>query len=626
MRPVKFLSVAYEHFMAFRERAAVPLVDVGLVVVRGENRVSGSADSNGAGKSALVTDGPAWVLFGETLRGVRADAVACRHTRAPAVGELRLRLGDEEVEIRRTARPSTLRVSNQHPDLGIKELDAAIASMLGFGLRTFRNAVVFGQGAFDRFAQAEQADQLRMLDEIQGLDLRAARERAKAWADGAREQCAALVLEQRGREDAAAEAARQLEELAGIEAAFGRDKLSRTQAARLAVEKARTDGVAAARALEEVRLARRRLSAARSALANREAAQRVAEVAEQAQREAVRGQGLAAAALAELRRRVSDLVKRAKCPTCRATFDAAALKLVRAAFAPEVEAAEAAEARAVAAEAAARDALTAAQGVVAALPSATATEVGQLEERASAAALQRAERDVTAARDAAEGAEMNVARVAGEVWSGADLKAGIEARRAAAVLARDEVGPRVRRAETTVVVAEYWLEAFGDRGIRSLLFDSVAGFLNDRLAHHLSLLAAGEVSVAVSALTALKGGGARERVSVATDWAWGGAGRGSGSAGQDRRVDLALFAALQDLAESRSARPFPLKVWDEPGDALDAKGQELFARWVEREAAARGSGFLITHSQALAESVRAQRTWTVVMDRGGARVELGPGL
>ena len=101
---------------------------------------------------------------------------------------------------------------------------------------------------------------------------------------------------------------------------------------------------------------------------------------------------------------------------------------------------------------------------------------------------------------------------------------------------------------------------------------------------------------------------------------WGGAAAGSGSHGQDRRVDLALFAALQDLAESRSARPFPFRVWDEPGDALDSTGRELFARWVQAEARARGTGFLVTHAPELAESVRADRTWTVVLEKDGATV------
>ena len=173
-----------------------------------------------------------------------------------------------------------------------------------------------------------------------------------------------------------------------------------------------------------------------------------------------------------------------------------------------------------------------------------------------------------------------------------------------------------------VALAEYWVEAFGDRGIRSMLVDGVADFINERLAAHLEQLACGEATVRMSAQTELKKGGARERISFATEWAWGGAGPSDGSGGQDRRRDLAVFAAVQDLAESRSARPFPLKVWDEPGDNLDARGQELFLRWVETEARRRGTGLLITHSEGIASQADPDCVWTIVLDRGGARVEV----
>ena len=84
-----------------------------------------------------------------------------------------------------------------------------------------------------------------------------------------------------------------------------------------------------------------------------------------------------------------------------------------------------------------------------------------------------------------------------------------------------------------------------------------------------------------------------------------------------------VFAAVQDLAESRSARPFPLKVWDEPGDNLDARGKEMFLRWVESEARARGTGLLITHDEAIASQADPDAVWTVILERDGARVELG---
>jgi len=61
-----------------------------------------------------------------------------------------------------------------------------IDGLLGFGSRTFKNAVMFGQGTFERFATAGQTDQLRMLDEIHSLHLGNALVKAKEWRERAR--------------------------------------------------------------------------------------------------------------------------------------------------------------------------------------------------------------------------------------------------------------------------------------------------------------------------------------------------------------------------------------------------------------------------------------------------------
>jgi len=619
---VRLLSASYEHFLGFRDKVELPLCDLGLVMVRGENRHSAATDSNGSGKTALIVDGPAWVLFGETLRGLRADAVACRFTKERAVGTLLMEVGGERVSIIRTTRPSTLTVSSQSPDLSIKEQQAAIDSMLGWGFRTYRNAVVFGQGNFDRFAQADQADQLRMLDEIQGMDLRAARERAKAWADAATAKLDEAASNVRQCRAIGEEVARQLEEMERQRVAFTASKAQRVAEAERLVQHAATNLADARLKVAAVESARARLPALQAALT----AMTILEDTVNAARQVVRGaemENRAAQALAMTGERdLAALLGHGTCPTCRSKFDPTVTKRVQAAFAPDIATAKRIAAKASVELTRAQADVAAAEKALRGASSVSATQVGQVQAAASERADADAKRAVQLAEDLAKEADQSVAVARAETWTGASAVEAAHARGVAAQASVVDLEAQVRRAEVTIVVAEYWLEAFGDRGIRSLIFDSVAGFLNDRLAYHLSALAAGEVSVAVSALPVLKGGGALARVSVSADWSGVDAGKGTGSAGQDRRVDLALFAALQDLAEARSGRPFPLQVWDEPGDALDAKGQELFARWVEREARARGTGFLITHSQALVDAVQPDRTWVVVMERDGAHLEM----
>src|SRR3990167_11164767 len=84
---MKFKTLTVENFLSFRKPQTVPLADLGLVLVRGDNRVSGAASSNGSGKTAIF-DALCFALFGLTTRGLKADDVACRFTDGPCRGEL----------------------------------------------------------------------------------------------------------------------------------------------------------------------------------------------------------------------------------------------------------------------------------------------------------------------------------------------------------------------------------------------------------------------------------------------------------------------------------------------------------------------------------------------------------
>lgn len=93
---MKLLSLQFEHFMCFRKRQHLQLQDVGLVLIQGSNRISGAADSNGAGKSAVI-DAISYALFGQTIRGLRGDDVACRFTKEKCEVLLDLQVNGKKV-------------------------------------------------------------------------------------------------------------------------------------------------------------------------------------------------------------------------------------------------------------------------------------------------------------------------------------------------------------------------------------------------------------------------------------------------------------------------------------------------------------------------------------------------
>jgi DNA repair exonuclease SbcCD ATPase subunit len=628
-------KLVVEQFGPFRERAELRLDNQGLVLVRARNEVSAAADSNGSGKTSLL-HAVCWGLFGEDLAGRRADAVACRFTEGTCLVRLEMTDALGEWGVQRTRRPAALTIYGvpgvvENEDMA--SVQEKVAQRLGFGLRTFKNAVVFGQGAFDRFAGASQDEQMRMLDEIQGVDFRNALKRAQAWRKDLTDRRAA-------------------EWQAGNEAAARAEGLRRTVAT---LTSARNDHGAQVRArvvnLEaDLDVAARRRSAAEAEIvvatvtAGKAKALRAEVDAEQAAALPVaqleRASALAAAAdsdatdkLEDLESRLAELLDGGACPTCRQPVQSRR-KAIQKLFEPELKelgrAADAASKGAASARDQYEKAAAALQGrrqkVLRLVPASEQQNVsrylarlehesGAAQDQARRAAVSAAEGDVSRTKT-----DIDVARAT--PWSG---QAGLDAAERELCLLTAAEGRRagtIEKLDAAVRMADYCVEALGDRGVRSLLVDGVADFVNERVARHLEVLAAGEATTRMSATTDLKKGGARERISFKTEWAWGGVGPDDGSGGQDRREDLAVFAAMQDLAESRSARPFPLKAFDEPFDALDSRGKELAAAWVRGVARERGTALLVTHSEELAALAEPDVVWTVVMRKDGATVEV----
>ena len=87
---LKPIDLTLENFGSFGPPQTIPLADLGLVLIEGENRKSKSAGSNGSGKSTIL-EGFGWVLFGKTTKGVLADKVINRRAGKNCCGMVRLR-------------------------------------------------------------------------------------------------------------------------------------------------------------------------------------------------------------------------------------------------------------------------------------------------------------------------------------------------------------------------------------------------------------------------------------------------------------------------------------------------------------------------------------------------------
>lgn len=119
---------------------------------------------------------------------------------------------------------------------------------------------------------------------------------------------------------------------------------------------------------------------------------------------------------------------------------------------------------------------------------------------------------------------------------------------------------------------EFWGEAFGNGGIKSLLFDSVLPILNKKANEYASILVGEPIDLEFDTESVLKSGAIRDKfdVRVKTD---GGEGYHLCSGGQRSRINFAVALALQSLQASRGSRA-NLFICDEPFESVDSGGQD----------------------------------------------------
>lgn len=605
-------TVRLQHFMSYRAPTVIPIGEVGpgLVLVQGQNLLSTSADSNGAGKTALV-QAIAWGLFGETLDGQRHDAVANRHTAETCRVEITGESDGVPFTIERCRRPGRIRVTRGADTWHGEDAARAIETIIGFGIQTFRAGAVFAQAAFHRFITADHAEKVRIFDEINAVDFRAAEQAAgaalRALAQETEQVMARLETCRVRLADAEAHRAR----LEALRASFAEQRARRCE--QLRAERAAC-AAQRARYAECVAL-RDRLRAERAAHAAG-AQQAAALDADRAQLLIQCGvaQGTLNRITAEqtaLRARHAELAKAGVCPTCSqpyARLPERVTDLLREQTTQRRDAEQTlARLRAALRE---RETARAALGYDAAAHQACESALARVE--GELALLDPRELD---RRDQFLAAELAAAER--EAWSGeADL-----ARLATEIAAHRAERDRLTARRATLRMRErgvtYWREAFGTRGIRLQRIEELGPFLTSRVRHHLRLLAGADATAAVEIGTHR----GRETVLVGSAWAYGAGQYVQASAGQRRRIDLALFAAMQDAAELRTARGFPFRVYDEPSDTLDAKGKETVAEWIRAQADER-LVLVITHSPEFAAMLgQPKEVWTVVLDRDGSRLE-----
>lgn len=150
------------------------------------------------------------------------------------------------------------------------------------------------------------------------------------------------------------------------------------------------------------------------------------------------------------------------------------------------------------------------------------------------------------------------------------------------------------KSQDHILYLAFWEGGFGNQGIKSLLLDEILPELNSRVNFYATALCGEDMRVVFDTESTLKGGGVRDKFDVQIFRGEGKVDYATLSAGEKRRVDVAILLALQSLIFERNANDCNLVVLDEVFDSLDRVGVERVVNLLAEEAKDKAI-FVISH-------------------------------
>jgi len=158
---------------------------------------------------------------------------------------------------------------------------------------------------------------------------------------------------------------------------------------------------------------------------------------------------------------------------------------------------------------------------------------------------------------------------------------------------------QLKKHKRAISKLEFWIEAFGPKGLRSYLIDTALPYLNERAAYYTQMLTDSAIDIEFRTQSKLKNGALAEKFEVAVRNNHGAATYRGNSGGEKAKVDLCVGLALQDLVMSRAVTRTNVAFFDEVFDKMDEAGVERAVNVLMEVAKERESVFVVTHLEAL---------------------------
>ncbi|MMZ43649.1 putative DNA double-strand break repair Rad50 ATPase [compost metagenome] len=609
------------NFMSIKESRA-NLRNRGLVLVVGDNQDDDTFESNGAGKSSFFSESIVWALYGQTIRGVKADEVINRvvgkgtRVRTELVDDL---TGDVYEIIRHRKHPQhgnhVLVLRNGENITGKSDTDTnqIIEELVGMDYMTFTNSIMFGQGVTKLFASATDSEQKKILEQMLQIDVfRVAQELAKAKESQLSSEILTLDSSIEKTLSLKASLEKQVEELQTKEEELGEKVALRIKELDKELDsyyKELESLPLKDELVEEEEQCKALLTSTTLKLDKyKEAEENLSELLslqKSAQREIKRLESI----IKEDEERLYGLSKGLGIPeTCEVCGQPLPLD--------DTSHLQGHLEKAIKEN---RSRLNLEQEDLNEFASLISKANKQMEnKKAIETSIQEVKlvlaeirRDIKELETNRSRLETNIRKTKDLIKEQSDLLdttySGVIEDNLTKIREASDQMEQLRR-DKEVKASEhdkykFWVNSFGNQGIKSVMLDSVTPFLNERCNYYLTKLAGNSIEVTFSTQQKIKSGvnkgQMKDKFEVVVDNKNGDANYRGNSGGEKRRVDIAINMALQDLVLSRTNKKFDLIVYDECFEGLDSVGCENVIQLLNEKAKQCGTVLVITHNDNL---------------------------
>jgi DNA repair exonuclease SbcCD ATPase subunit len=599
---MKIQAIEIENYGPFFGHHEFKLADRGLVAILGQNLDEPRMNSNGSGKSSLI-DALDWSLFGVVPRG-DGQATVINDEAAEAGNGVKVvvHAQDEDDTLRiERSRPGGLKLFYNGEDVtsqDVKETQSHIEYFLGVDRTVFHATVLFGQQDLFKFADATDGERIEILTKILRLEL------VDEWLSQAK---ACLLNEMKlanKQAEAHASVKGQIDALQRIDDAEQRNRFEAQRAYRIKELEANIlELTNAAKHYESEAAKLKALKAHADMLPHAERPPELAVVAHDLKK-AREARNKAAQAVGSIRARLKDAEDILKlgsfCQTCKQPIAEKHEESVRA----TVRDSQAKYKQCIALEkqwADYSDQIEAKGQQLEAAYQKRVQEAAVVRARYEAE-VRRAEEASQALVNIAKGLEKANQERQKVLTETNPVDDQLKRRQAEVKQLESKLEAIVRgqgESSAEVVRLQFWIEAFGPKGLKSYILDARLQEMTEAANHWVKMLTGGTYWVRLETQTALKTGALRNKFTIRVfnghDGRVAERNYKSWSGGQKQRVSLGIDFGLSQLIARRAKKPYDLLILDEVFKHLDSRGRDAVMEMLHSLAAEKSSILVVDH-------------------------------